>query len=151
MDFIKGLPLVEKCNTLWVIVDRLTKMAYFVPCLVIMKPEYLAEGFILHILQLHGLPNSIISDGGSLFTLGFWTHIMRALRTTRNISMAFHPKIDGQTEQVNAIIEPYLQGYCNYQQDNWKLLLPIAEFCYNNTSSETTRVIPFYANYGYHQ
>jgi hypothetical protein len=47
-------------------------------------------------------------------------------------------------------MEQYLQAYYNYQQDNWKQLLPIAEFCYNNTQSETTRVIPFYANYGYH-
>jgi hypothetical protein len=53
-------------------------------------------------------------------------------------------------ERVNAIIEQYLQGYCNYQQDNWKQLLPIVEFCYNNMQSETTRVTPFYANYGYH-
>jgi hypothetical protein len=75
---------------------------------------------------------------------------MEALGTTRNLSMAFHPETDGQTERVNAIMEQYLRAYCNYQQDNWKQLLPIAEFYYNNTQSETTRVTPFYANYGYH-
>jgi hypothetical protein len=115
-----------------------------------MKPRQLADGFILRIVQTHGLPNSIISDRGSLFTSKFWTHIMGALGTTRNLSMAFHPETDGQTERVNAIMEQYLRAYCNYQQDNWQQLLPIAEFCYNNTQSETTRVIPFYANYGYH-
>jgi hypothetical protein len=75
---------------------------------------------------------------------------MGALGMTRNLSTAFHPETDGQTERVNAIMEQYLWAYCNYQLDNWKQLLPIAEFCYNNTQSETTRVTPFYANYGYH-
>jgi hypothetical protein len=75
---------------------------------------------------------------------------MGAPGTTRNLSIAFYPETDGQTERVIAIIEQYLWAYCNYQQDNWKQLLPIAEFCYNNTQSETTRVTPFYANYGYH-
>jgi hypothetical protein len=75
---------------------------------------------------------------------------MGALGITRNLSMAFHPEIDGQMERVNGIIEQYLQAYCNYQQDTWKQLLPITEFCYNNTQLETTRVIPFYANYGYY-
>jgi hypothetical protein len=75
---------------------------------------------------------------------------MEALGTTRNLSTVFHPETDGQTERVNAMIEQYLWTYCNYQQDNWKHLLPIAEFCYNNTQLETTRIIPFYANYGYY-
>jgi hypothetical protein len=75
---------------------------------------------------------------------------MGALGITRNLSMAFHPETDGQMERVNAIMEQYLWAYCNYQQDNWKQLLPITEFCHNDTQLETTRVTPFYANYGYH-
>jgi hypothetical protein len=64
--------------------------------------------------------------------------------------MAFHPETDDQTERTNATLEQYLRAYCNYQQDNWKTLLPIAEFCYNNTKSDTLGVIPFYVNFGYH-
>jgi hypothetical protein len=75
---------------------------------------------------------------------------MKALGTIRYLSMAFQHETDGQTEQVNAIIEQYLRAYCNYQHDNWKQLLPIVEFCYNNTQSETTKVTLFYANFGYH-
>jgi transposase InsO family protein len=150
MDFITGLPLVDRWNSLWVIVDRLSKMAHFVPYSNTMRPEQLADGFISHILPTHVLPNSIVWDRGSLFTSGFWTHIMRALRMTRNLSTAFHPETDGQRERVNVILEQYLWAYCNYQQDNWKQLLPIVEFCYNNTKSDTTKVMPFYANYGYH-
>jgi transposase InsO family protein len=105
MDFIIGLLPVHGYNALWVIVDQLTKMAHLVPCADIMKPRQLADGFILHIVQTHGLPNSIISHWGSLFTSKFWTHIMGALGMTRNLSMAFHPETDGQMERVNAIME----------------------------------------------
>jgi transposase InsO family protein len=150
MDFITGLPESGGSDTLWVIVDRLTKMAHFVPTSDTMKPEQLADAFSAHIFRPHGLPTSIISDRGSLFTSSFWTHIMKTLGTRRNLSTAFHPETDGQTERVNAIVEQYLRAYCNYQQDDWKGLLPVAEFCYNNTQSETTKVTPFFGNYGYH-
>ena len=150
MDFITGLPETEGSNSFWVIVDRLTKMAHFVACNDTMGPKDLAEGFITHIVRAHGLPNSIVSDRGSLFTSKFWKQIMEAMGTTRNLSTAFHPETDGQTERTNATLEQYLRAFCNYQQDNWKTLLPIAEFCYNNTKSETLGMTPFYANYGYH-
>jgi len=62
----------------------------------------------------------------------------------------YHPKGDGQTEQTNQTLEQYLQVYCNYQQDNWSELLPLAEFTYNNTPSATTSITPFFSNKGYH-
>jgi hypothetical protein len=150
MDFITGLPEVENCNTLWVIVDQLTKMAHFVACKDTMGPKDLVEGFINHIVRPHGLPNSIISDRGSLFTSKFWKQVMETMGTTRNLSTAFYPETDGQTERTNTTLEQYLRAYCNYQQMNWKQLLPIAEFCYNNMKSESTGVTPFYANFRYH-
>jgi hypothetical protein len=115
-----------------------------------MGPRELADGFLTHVVRAHGLPSSIISDRGSLFTSQFWKRVMEAMGTTRNLSTAFHPESDGQTERVNAILEQYLRAYCNYQQDNWNQLLPMAEFCYNNSRSGTTKVSPFFANYGYH-
>jgi hypothetical protein len=75
---------------------------------------------------------------------------MEAMGTSRNLSTAFHPESDGQMERINAILKQYLWVYCNYQQNNWKQLLPMAEFCYNNSYSETTKVSPFFTNYGYH-
>jgi transposase InsO family protein len=114
-----------------------------------MGPKDLAEGFINHIVRPHGLPNSIISDRGSLFTSKFWKQVMESMGTTRNLSTAFHPETDGHTERTNATLEQYLRAYCNYQQTNWKQLLPIAEFWYNNVKSESTGVTPFYANFGY--
>ena len=62
----------------------------------------------------------------------------------------YHPKGDGQTERTNQAFEQYLHVYCNYQQDNWSELLPLAEFAYNNAPSATTSVFPFFANKGYH-
>lgn len=62
--------------------------------------------------------------------------------------MAFHPQTDGQTERVNAIMEQYVRAYCSYHQDDWKDLLPYAEFAYNNAESAMTKLLPFMANYG---
>jgi hypothetical protein len=150
MDFITGLPEDGGMNTIWVIVDRLTKMAHFVACKDTMGPKALADGFLMHVVRAHGLPSSIISDRGSLFTSQFWKKVMEAMGTSRNLSTAFHPESDGQTERINAILEQYLRAYCNYQQNNWNQLLPMAEFCYNNSRSETTKVSPSFTNYGYH-
>ena len=67
-----------------------------------------------------------------------------------HFTSGYHPEGDGQTEQSNQTLEQYLQVYCNYQQDNWADLLPLAEFSYNNAPSATTGVSPFFANKGYH-
>src|SRR5882724_261641 len=67
-----------------------------------------------------------------------------------HFTSGYHPKGDGQTERTNQTLEQYLRVYCNYQQDNWFELLPLAEFTYNNTLSATTGITPFFANKGYH-
>jgi hypothetical protein len=105
MDFIMGLPLVEGYNALWVIVDRFTKIAHFVTCTNTIGPSNLVDGFLTHVVWAYRLPNSIVLDRGSLFTSTFWTQIMEAMGTTRNLSTSFHPEIDGQTEYTNAILE----------------------------------------------
>jgi hypothetical protein len=69
---------------------------------------------------------------------------------TLHFTSGYHPKGDGQTERVTQTLEQYLRVYCNYQQDNWSELLPLAEFAYNNAPSATTGLSPFYANKGYH-
>ena len=73
-----------------------------------------------------------------------------ALDTKLHFTSGYHPEGDGQTERTNQILEQYIRVYCNYQQDDWFGLLPLAEFAYNNTLSVTTMVTPFYANKGYH-
>jgi len=67
-----------------------------------------------------------------------------------HFTSGYHPEGDGQTEHMNQTLEQYLRVYCNYQQDNWSKLLPLAEFAYNNAPSATTSVSPFFANKGYY-
>jgi len=67
-----------------------------------------------------------------------------------HFTSGYHPKGDGQTERMNQTLEQYFRVYCNYQQDNWSELLPLAEFAYNNAPSTTTGVSPFFANKGYY-
>jgi len=80
--------------------------------------------------------------------------IFQSLGTALNMQLHFtsgyHPKGDGQTEHTNQTLKQYLHVYCNYQQDNWSELLPLAKFAYNNALSITTSVSPFFANKGYH-
>jgi hypothetical protein len=66
-----------------------------------------------------------------------------------NKSTSFHPRSDGQTECVNQVLEQYLQVFCDFQQDDWFDILPLAEFTYNNTQHASTQVSPFFANYGF--
>jgi len=124
-------------------------MGHFVACQGTMDSKKLADHFLRQVIRPHGLPSSIVSDRGSLFTSDFWKQVTEALGNSRNLSTAFHTQTDGQTERANATLEQYLQAYCNYQQDDWERLLPIAGFCYNNTQTGTTKITPFSANYGY--
>ena len=73
-----------------------------------------------------------------------------ALDMKLHFTSGYHPEADGQTERTNQTLEQYLRMYCNYQQDNWSELLPLAEFAYNNAPSATTGISPFFANKGYH-
>ena len=87
-------------------------------------------------------------------SMEFVSHFFQSLRTTLDMKLHFtsgyHPEGDRQTERTNQTLEQYLRVYCNYQQDNWSELLPLAEFAYNNTLSATTGITPFFANKGYH-
>ncbi|KAH8144565.1 uncharacterized protein LAJ45_11399 [Morchella importuna] len=109
----------------------------------------LARLFLQHVWTSHGLPKDIVSDRGTTFTSQFWRTLCNQLDIKPRFSTAFHPQTDGQTERVNAIMEQYLRGYVNYQQDNWSEFLPLAEFAHNNATTEPLGVSPFFANYGY--
>src|SRR5690606_4084097 len=138
VDLITGLPVSDGYDAITVVVDRLSKMAHYIPCTTELDAETFAKLFVQNIFRLHGLPTKIVSDRGSLFTSKFWKWVAAKLGIKRNLSTAYHPQTDGQTERVNAIFEQYLRCYCNYNQDNWVGLLPVAEFAYNNTKSATT-------------
>ena len=94
------------------------------------------------------LPKHVISDRGPQFKSAFWSSFFKQLGVEPRLSTAFHPESDSQTERVNSILNQYLRVYCNFLQDNWVQLLPLAEFAYNNAVQSATMVTPFMANYG---
>ena len=149
MDLIEFLPTSDGYNSILVVVDRLTKMAIFIPTTTDLTSDELAQLYLTHVFSKHGLPLSIISDRGSEFTSRFWKAFTTLLRIDLHLSTAFHPETDGQTERVNQVLEQYLRLYSDYQQTQWAKLLPLAEFAYNNATHSTTTVSPFFANKGY--
>ncbi|MBW0551269.1 hypothetical protein O181_090984, partial [Austropuccinia psidii MF-1] len=93
------------------IVDRFPKMAVFIPTMSSITSLDSAHLFIKYIFSKHGLPSSIVSDRGSLFVSSFWTNLCQKLKISRDLSTAYHPETDGQTERVNQILEQYLWMY----------------------------------------
>ncbi|MBW0522545.1 hypothetical protein O181_062260 [Austropuccinia psidii MF-1] len=125
MDFITQLPLSNNFDSIIVVVDRFSKMAIFIPAYGTMTSLELAQIFISHVFSKHGLSVSIVSDRGSSFFSSFWTSLCQQLRISRDLSNAFHPEKDGQTERVNQILEQYLQMYISYHQVDWHTCLPL--------------------------
>jgi hypothetical protein len=150
MDFIEQLPESRTFTAILVVVDRLTKQSIFIPTHDTITSPQLAELFVLHVFSKHGVPSHVTSDRGSEFVSHFFKSLGKALDMTLHFTSGYHPEGDGQTERTNQTLEQYLRVYCNYQQDNWSDLLPLAEFAYNNAPSVTTGISPFFANKGYH-
>lgn len=152
MDFIVKLPTSDSssCDSIWVIVDHLTKGAHFIPCRESMNASDLASLFVQHFFRFHGLPNKIVSDRGPSFVSVFWLEVQKALRITSAPSTAYHPQTDGQTERTNQTLETYLRHFSSHRQDDWAEWLPVAEFCFNNSTSASTKLTPFFAWQGFH-
>ena len=149
LDFIIGLPRTQKGNdSIWVIVDRLTKVAHFIPMKVKFRGDKYAELYIQHILRLHGVPSRIVSDRGPQFTSYFWKSLHNALGTTLDFSTAYHPQTDGQTERVNQVLEDLLRACTLTYEKDWEKSLPFAEFSYNNSYQASLQASSFEALYG---
>ena len=150
MDFIEHLPPSSGYTSILVIVERLTKQGIFIPTHDTITSAQLAELFVIYVFSKHGVPSDCTSDRGPEFVSHFFRSLGKALDMNLHFTSGYHPEGDGQTERVNQTLEQYLRCYCNYQQDNWSSLLPLAEFAYNNAPNETTGTSPFFANKGYH-
>jgi len=149
MDFVVGLPkMMGKYDSIWVIVDRLTKSAHFIPVKVTYNAEKLAKIYVSEIVRLHGVPLSIISDRGTPFTSTFWITLHAELGTRLDLSTAFHPQTDGQSERTIQVLEDMLRACViefGGQRDSF---LPLAEFSYNNSYHSSIDMAPFEALYG---
>jgi transposase InsO family protein len=121
MDFITGFTKSPKGNdAIWVIVDRLSKVAHFLPVREKIRASHLAELYLSRIVVLHGVPKKIISDRGSLFTSRFWESFQQAMGTRLSFSTAYHPQTGGQTERVNQILEDMLRACVISFGENWE-------------------------------
>src|SRR3954467_11000388 len=149
MDFITGFPKTQKGNdAIFVVVDRLSKVAHFLPVRESITASQLAELYISRIVSLHGVPLEINSDRGSLFTSRFWESFQNALGTRLSFSTAFHLQSSGQVERVNQILEDMLRACVISFGKNWEKSLPFAEFAYNNSFQSSLNMAPFEFLYG---
>ena len=149
MDFVVGLPKTQKKNdSIWVIVDRLTKSAHFLPVRSTYNVEKLTEIYIAEIVRLHGIPSSIVSDRDPKFTSHFWRELQEAMGTKLKLSSAYHPQTDGQTERTIQSLEDLLRACTLDHRGSWDNVLPLVEFTYNNSFHASIGMAPFEALYG---
>ena len=149
MDFVVGLPLTgRRHDSVWVVVDRLTKSAHFLPVRTDYSLDKLAELYIKEIVRLHGIPVSIISDRDPRFTSRFWGKLQEALGTRLNFSTAFHPQTDGQSERVIQILEDMLRSCVIDLEGSWDRHIALVEFVYNNSFQSSIGMAPYEALYG---
>ena len=149
MDFVVGLPHSKNgCDSIWVIVDRLTKSAHFLPVKAIYSIVKLAKLYVKHIVCLHGVPVSIVSDRGSIFTSQFWQKLQEAMGTRLDFSTAFYPQTDGKFEMTIQILEDMLRMCVMDLGGSWDDHLPLVEFAYNNSYHSSIEMAPYEALYG---
>ncbi|MGL4849713.1 MAG: reverse transcriptase domain-containing protein [Clostridium sp.] len=144
MDFITGLPLVgEDTDSIMVVVDRLSKMAHFIPCSTTNDSEDISKLFMSRIVAYHGLPDDIVCDRDAKFTSVCWKKFTEDLGIKVKKSTAFHPMTDGQTERTNRTIEQMLRCYIQTDETKWIDILPLLELAYNCARHESVGMSPF--------
>ncbi|GKC34076.1 putative reverse transcriptase domain-containing protein [Tanacetum coccineum] len=149
MDFVTKLPKTSSGHdTIWIIVDRLTKSAHFIPTREANSMETLTRLYIKEIVSQHGIQISIISDRDSHFTSRFWQSLQNALGTQLDISTAYHPKTDRQSERTIQTLEDILRACVIDFGKGWEKHLPLVEFSYNNSYHASIKATPFEALYG---
>ncbi|GJW22656.1 putative reverse transcriptase domain-containing protein [Tanacetum coccineum] len=149
MDFITKLPKTSnRHDTIWFIVDRLTKSAHFIPTRETYSMETLTRLYIKEIVSQYGVSISIISDHDSHFMSRFWQSLQSALGTQLDMSATYHPKTDGQSERTIQTLEDMLRDCVIDFGKGWEKYLPLVEFSYNNSYHASIKASPFEALYG---
>ena len=151
MDFVGPLPMTARqVDYILVVVDRLSKMAHFLPCKSNITGPQVAELFVNRVWVLHGLPNSIVTDRGPNFVNEWNAALLKLIGTKHWKTSAYHPESDGQTERTNRVLGEMLRHYVGQQYDDWDTYLPMVEFAHNNAHSSATGSTPFFIVYGKH-
>ena len=149
MDFVVALPRSPRGkDAIWVVVDRFSKSAHFIPIRTTSSVSDLAPIYVREIVRLHGVPKTIISDRDAKFVSKFWESLQGALGTQLRLSTAFHPQTDGQSERTIQTLEDMLRSCVLSWKGSWEDQLPLAEFAYNNSYHSSIRAAPFEVLYG---
>ncbi|KAJ0800591.1 putative nucleotidyltransferase, Ribonuclease H [Helianthus annuus] len=149
MDFVTGLPRSQRGNdTIWVIVDRLTKSAHFLAIKETDKFSTLADIYLKEVVSRHGVPTSIISDRDARFTSELWQAMHKSFGSRLDMSTAYHPQTDGQSERTIQTLEDMLRACVIDFGNGWEKHLPLVEFSYNNSYHTSIQAAPFEALYG---
>lgn len=147
MDFIVGLPKSQGFTCILVVVDRFTKYSHVLPLKRPYTAASVAQVFLDSIVKLHSLPKSIVSDRDPVFTSAFWEELFKRCGTQLNLSTAYQPQTDGQTERVNQCLEMYLRCDVSESPTKWASWLPLAELWYNTSYHTALGTTPFKALY----
>ncbi|GKB20825.1 putative reverse transcriptase domain-containing protein [Tanacetum coccineum] len=149
MDFVTKLPKSSQgYDTIWVIIDRLTKSAIFTPMRQTDYMEKLARMYLKEVVTRHGIPVSIICDRDPRFASNFWRSLPKALGTNLDMSTAFHPQTDGQSQKTIQTLKDMLRACVIEFENGWVRHLPLVEFSYNNSYHASIKATPFEALYG---
>nr|GEZ83567.1 putative reverse transcriptase domain-containing protein [Tanacetum cinerariifolium] len=149
MDFVTKLPKSSQgYNTICVIVDRLTKSAIFTSIRETLHMDKLLRIYLKEVVTRHGIPVSIISDHDPRFASNFWRSLQNALGTRLDMSTAYHPETDGQSERTIQTLEDILRACAIDFGKGWVNHFPLVEFSYNNSYHASIKATPFEALYG---
>jgi len=149
MDFMIGMPkTIKQHDSVWVIIDRLTKAAHFLAIKATFTSVELANLYIKEIVRSHGVPLSFVSDHDTKFVSRFWHCFQRVMGTKLRLSMAFHPQIDGQSERTIQSLEDMLRACALNYVGTWDHNLPLVVFAHNNSYDASIGMALFKALYG---